>query len=419
MKKFGILFVFLVSLFFVTDVSALENKFLGTYISSSGKFLSLNSYPSWTDQGYVITNGTGDTLAESSFAQPSSDFVLGPNGGAITQCEMSFLEGNYYSVTYYFGFENLNAYPHPYYTAWSNKFDVCTSSTCSPSHGFDSISSGIEYSYVGGVFQYIGTFTVIFKAPKTGTCVNIAFSSSNNSSNTSELAFLGYKYNDLGSKPLSSSDIQIALSQDFTELENKIDAMTSEQEETNDKLDDLNDSITSDSDDIESGSCGIICKLKGIFTGIVELPGKLVNLLIEALQGLFVPTNEQLQEIIEDSSELAENFGFVGQTIDFFIDIFTSLLGMVNADGCITLPEFTIGETSLFDEHTFWEETQYCLADNEILSENIDTIRTITSIGLVCMFITFAAAQFHNILSKTDNYRASKDSYSIDADNRD
>lgn len=231
-------FLFIFSLFFIQDVSALENKFLGTYISSSGKFLSLNSYPSWTDQGYVITNGTGDTLAESAFAQPSSHFVLSTNGGAITQCEMSFLQGNYYSVTYYFGIESLNDYLHPYYSAWSNKFDVCTSSTCSPSHVLDSISSGIEYSYVGDVFQYIGTFTVIFQSPKNGTCVNIAFSA-NNSSNTANMAFLGYKYQDLGSKPLSPSDIENALSQNFTELENKIDAMRSEQEETNNKLDDI------------------------------------------------------------------------------------------------------------------------------------------------------------------------------------
>lgn len=185
--------------------------------------------------------------------------------------------------------------------------------------------------------------------------------------------------------------------------QNQNQEIIDKQDETNDKLDELNDSINSDSEDTASKSCGIICKLKGIFTGIIELPSKLVNLLIDGLKSLFVPTDEQLLEIVEDSSELAENFGFVGESMNFFIDIFTSFLGLVNANGCAVLPEFTIGETSLFDEHTFWEEQQVCLNDNKILSDNIDTIRTITSIVLVCMFINFAASKFFGILSKNDS----------------
>lgn len=183
-----------------------------------------------------------------------------------------------------------------------------------------------------------------------------------------------------------------------------------EQQETNKKIEELNknqeetnDLINSDSEDTESGSCGIICKLKGIFTGIIELPSKLVGLLIDALKSLFVPTDNQLYEIINDSKDLAENFGFIGESVNFFITIFTSLLGMVNANGCIELPEFTIGETSLFKSFTFWQAQNVCLNDNVILSRNIDTIRTITSIVLVGLFINFASSKFFNILSKNDS----------------
>ncbi len=87
----------------------------------------------------------------------------------------------------------------------------------------------------------------------------------------------------------------------------------------------------------------------------------------------------------------------------FFINIFTSLLGMVNAEGCVLLPEFTIGQTSLFEAHTFWESQNVCLADNVVLSSNIETIRTITSIVLVCLFISFAASRFFDMLSKNES----------------
>ncbi len=135
--------------------------------------------------------------------------------------------------------------------------------------------------------------------------------------------------------------------------------------------------------------------------------------ILEGLKGLFVPTDEQLMDIIDKSKELSENFGFVGQSINFFLNIFTSLLGMVNANGCVELPEMTIGATTLFESHTFWNEQLVCLNDNKILADNIDTIRTITSVALVCMFVNFASKKFFNILSKNDNDQAKVDSYDI------
>ena len=95
------------------------------------------------------------------------------------------------------------------------------------------------------------------------------------------------------------------------------------QEETNSKLDDLNDSISSDSEDTTSGSCGIICKLKGIFTGIVELPVKLVNLLIDALKSLFIP--EDTDFITNFVESIESKLGFIAevpvQIIEFGIDL--------------------------------------------------------------------------------------------------
>ena len=122
------------------------------------------------------------------------------------------------------------------------------------------------------------------------------------------------------------------------------------------------------------------------------------------MKSLFVPTDDQLLEIINDSKELTENFGFVGESMNFFINIFTSLLGMTNQRGCLELPEFTLplSKTGLADDVVFWKAQNVCLADNPILSENIDTIRSITSIVLVGLFIGFASSKFFTILSKND-----------------
>lgn len=135
-----------------------------------------------------------------------------------------------------------------------------------------------------------------------------------------------------------------------------------------------------------------------LFDGIMNLP----SMIFDGLRSLFVPTDAQLYEILDDSSKLTENFGFVGEAMNFFLGIFTSLLGLVNANGCVELPEFTIGATSLFDAHTFWNAQQVCLGDNAILSNNIATIRTITSIALVCLFVNFASRKFFDILNKTE-----------------
>lgn len=207
-----------------------------------------------------------------------------------------------------------------------------------------------------------------------------------------------------------SSQKQQEIVDKLTQNIQSINDLKNKQDQTNSKLDDLkssqdktNDTLTSEDEDTTSKKCGVVCKLKGIFTGIIELPKKIVTLIIDALKKLFVPTDDQLYEIVNDSKELSENFGFVGEAVAFFLNIFTGLLGMVNANGCIEMPAFKIGATSLFDEHTFWEARNVCLADNTILSANIDTIRTITSIAFVSLFLGFAASKFFGILSKNDS----------------
>lgn len=207
------------------------------------------------------------------------------------------------------------------------------------------------------------------------------------------------------SSVLSDTDILsslIASNQNNEKQQEIIDKQT----ETNSKLDDVKgkqDQTNSKLDEAENTRKGILGTIKDVLSNIINLPKKIVEFLVDALKSLFVPTDDQLYEIVNDSKELSENFGFVGEAVAFFLNIFTGLLGMVNANGCIEMPAFKIGATSLFDEHTFWEARNVCLADNLILNANITTIRSITSIVFVSLFLGFATRKFFSILSKSEN----------------
>lgn len=154
---------------------------------------------------------------------------------------------------------------------------------------------------------------------------------------------------------------------------------------------------------------------KGILQSIIDLPKTLVNLFVDMLKGLFIPTDEQINDILDKSSDMAQNFGFIGQSVNFFIKLFTSLLSANQGSGCVTLPELTLkfSESSLnMDDWTLWNERDVCFSDHPWIgkTEIIDTIRTVTTLGLLILFLRFAVREFDYILSKENsNSSASKE----------
>lgn len=79
--------------------------------------------------------------------------------------------------------------------------------------------------------------------------------------------------------------LEDSLAQGFDNLGNKID-------ETNNKIDNVNNSINSEDSDTNSSKCGIVCKLKGIWNGIVNLPGNIWNFIkggFDSIIDLFTP----------------------------------------------------------------------------------------------------------------------------------
>lgn len=212
-----------------------------------GLFYSLTAYPGWAEAGYsyngsVISSPEDGTLFT---AVPTNvGHTYGKNGGALSQCGMSFVKDFYYSVSYNFLISDWENYLHPNYSSWSPQYlvNVCRSKSCTPNYPLTSVSSGMEFLYYNNVYS-VGSFTVIFKAPNDGTCVSLAFSSYNKSTPFEGISFVGYTYQSLGSTPLTETQIKNALSSDFTTLSNKIEDMKSEQEKTNSKLDSANSSL--------------------------------------------------------------------------------------------------------------------------------------------------------------------------------
>ena len=180
-----------------------------------------------------------------------------------------------------------------------------------------------------------------------------------------------------------------------SQIDNQTTIIQNNFNETNDNIKDVNDTLK----ETEKTN-------KSILQTIKDLPNTLVNLFIDMLKSLFIPTEAQLKDIIDSSSSLASNFGFVGQTVDFFIRLVNVFINAVAGNGCITIPSFEVSYSYFglknLNDMTFWESSEYCLVNHGWLGDDrvITIIRTMTSITLIILVLNFAYIEFHKILSK-------------------
>lgn len=118
------------------------------------------------------------------------------------------------------------------------------------------------------------------------------------------------------------------------------------------KIDDITDSINSEDNDTTSKKCGVICKLKGIFTGITELPGKIANL----IKGLFVPDNFDFINDFKDV--MIEKLGILGQVPDMLLTFLNDILNKEYTNQCFKMPKME------FWGYSFWNEMNFCIQDS-------------------------------------------------------
>ena len=109
------------------------------------------------------------------------------------------------------------------------------------------------------------------------------------------------------------------------------------------KLDELNDSISSENDDVTSNKCGMICKLKNIAVGIIELPGKIITGLLDGIKSLFIPSDDFFSNWFNELwSFLQEKLGILLLPFTLIGDILTRFLSLSSGAYIISIPAVTM-----------------------------------------------------------------------------
>ena len=194
------------------------------------------------------------------------------------------------------------------------------------------------------------------------------------------------------------TDENMLLDYNENDFEDALGGLEQNQQETNDKLDDLKEE--------EEETQGILGNIIDTITGI---PQTIANFFTEALQYLFIPTEEQFEDLIDKSQELSEDFGFVGQSYSYAVDFLNAAISGLrtrNPDP-IQFPGLTIGDTTLFDGFTIIPQQYIDIEENELLygqGNNSYTIRrnitNFTSILLIGLFISWGFKEYYRIMSK-------------------
>lgn len=174
----------------------------------------------------------------------------------------------------------------------------------------------------------------------------------NNSSNIGQLNYISvFPPNNMNSLT-EYFDIQLEENQSFTTYEPYGEKIC-----TN-KLDDVNNTS------------------KGIWETLKSIP----NLILEGIKGLFVPSKEELQSLIDEFKQTMENkLGAIYQVSDMLIDVFRSIFSPTDRNSCITFPEI---KDPMFNKLII-EQTDYCF---DSLRTDFDFLFTISDmiISIVC-----------------------------------
>lgn len=267
------------NLFGVLNVNAqtiLGDIEIGDWSSfTNGAFYNISSTDSIQNKGWEL-DSDGMVVPTSSITTHYNGYGMG-----MSICDLSLLTDNYYSITLLIGTDS-NVYYHPFYVNRSTKLGISNnSSVWFTNFNYESLSDGVQQNYISyGQSQhiYLDSFTGIFKAPASGTCLNLAFSSNSTIDFYVRSFAIGYRLTSLGAKPLTQEQISNALSKDFENLNNSINNLSSGINETNNKLDDINSSINDSSSpnlDGLNNSAGWLPP--GAIDGILNLPLTFLN----------------------------------------------------------------------------------------------------------------------------------------------
>lgn len=254
------------------QVKALTNTPIGQDVefpTGNATFISMNSSSyAYSNGGYRYFYGTMNP--NLYMASPTNQtMTCGTYGCGINIDGLSVINNNYYSITiYYLGYNS--PYIHYSYSSLSKKIGVSngystinTDYWVTPTSGTTNLSRSCNTLYDN---EYTGNclyqWTLIFKAPRSGTAIQTIWSSSpSGASPSSDIFFVGYTFKYIGDSSLTPEQLQSALNTITTNITNNNNQNTesiinnqnnntqqiiSEQQNTTQAIEDLNESITSE-----------------------------------------------------------------------------------------------------------------------------------------------------------------------------
>lgn len=227
-------------------------------------------------------------------------------------------------------------------TSVRGSLSLCFTESCSVSQNASVVSYSFKSNTNGGYigFRFTTSATVTsnielygyvitthgFKAPSAediSNALNSQFSSINNSINNSTNNINNNINN-------ATNDINNNINDMNTDINNNIDDMKNKQDETN-------NSINSEDEDVSNKKCGIICKLKGIWNGIINLPANIWNLMkggFEAIGNGLTSLWNGIKDLFTPPQECTTS----ANLFDFSSMYYSSSSGVVNNDTSVTIP---------------------------------------------------------------------------------
>lgn len=129
-----------------------------------------------------------------------------------------------------------------------------------------------------------------------------------------------------------------------------------------------------------------------IVDGILGLPKKLIDGLIDGLKNLFIPDSDKVNEIITDiQNSFSDSFGFLSYPFDLLGKVLNLFL-KAGGDAVITVPEWR------FMDHVVIPEYTYNLSENQIVKQLLPYIRSLTSCILAWNFLGLCRKKYDEVI---------------------
>lgn len=115
---------------------------------------------------------------------------------------------------------------------------------------------------------------------------------------------------------------------------------------------------------------------KNIFQQIIELPGKLVSMLLDAIKSLFIPNDDFLSNYFNDLFNwFCDRLGFLSYPVELFVNILNKILNINFAEPILNIPDIR----EPFTNELFIYATTFNL--NSLLTN--DTLKNVHDIYLI------------------------------------